>query len=104
MKEDAWRASTKDQQPYNIATSRDKRTIKAPTRYGFEDLVSYALITSCDEIFSPMIRHASIRTMLSLVVHFDMELEQMDVKTTFLHGELEETMYMVQLEGFIQHG
>ena len=51
-----------------------------------------------------MARHTSIRTMLSLVVHFDMELEQMDVKTTFLHGELEETVYMVQLEGFIQHG
>ena len=40
------RASTKDQQPYSIATSRDNRTIKPPTRYGFEDLVSYALITS----------------------------------------------------------
>ena len=40
------RASTKDQQPYSIATSRDKSTIKSPTRYGFEDLVSYALMTS----------------------------------------------------------
>ena len=38
--------------------------------------------------------------MLSLVVHFDMELEQTDVKITFLHGELEETAYMVQPGGF----
>ena len=28
----------------------------------------------------------------------------MDVKTLFLHGELEETIYMVQLEGFTQNG
>ena len=42
----AERASTKYQQPYSIATGRDKCTIKPPTRYGFEDLVSYILITS----------------------------------------------------------
>ena len=42
----AERASTKYHQPYSIATGRDKRTIKPPTKYGFEDLVSYALITS----------------------------------------------------------
>ena len=42
--------------------------------------------------------------MLSLGAYFDMELEQMDVKTTFLHGELEETVYMVQPKGFTQHG
>ena len=51
-----------------------------------------------------MVRHTSIKTVLSLVTYFDMELEQMDVKTAFLHGELEETIYRVQLEGFTQHG
>ena len=43
-----------------------------------------------------MIRHISIRIMLSLVTHFDMELEQMNVKSTFLHDELEETIHIVQ--------
>ena len=57
-----------------------------------------------DEIFSTMIIHTFIKTMLSLVAYFDMELEHRDVKVAFLHGELEETVYMVQLEGFTQHG
>ena len=57
-----------------------------------------------DEIFSLMVRHISIITVLSMVAYFNKELEQMDVKTTFLHGELEETVYMVQLEGFTLPG
>ena len=57
-----------------------------------------------DEIFSPMVRHTSIRIVLGLVAHFDMQLEQMDIKTTFLHGDLEELVYMVQPKGFIQPG
>nr|CAN72650.1 hypothetical protein VITISV_040400 [Vitis vinifera] len=32
--------------------------------------------------------------------HYDLELHQMDVKTTFLNGDIEETIYMVQLENF----
>jgi hypothetical protein len=47
-----------------------------------------------EEIFSLMVRHTSIRTVLALVAHYDMALGQMDVKTTFLHGDLEEQIYM----------
>ncbi|WJZ81428.1 hypothetical protein VitviT2T_001271 [Vitis vinifera] len=57
-----------------------------------------------DEIFSLVVKHTSIRTVLGLVAHFDMQLEEMDVKTVFLHGDLEELVYMVQPEGFIQPG
>ena len=157
--QNAERANAKYQPPYSIATGRDKRPIKPHTRYGFEDLVSYALIISSvdptnfqeavhsqekgswmgameeemqslhknqtwelvklpkekraigckwvykkkevvsekegekfkahlvekgyshkhgvdyDEIFSPIVKHTSIRTVLSLVAYFDMELE-----------------------------
>ena len=47
-----------------------------------------------DEIFSPVVRHTSIRVVLAMVAHLDMELEQMDVKIAFLHGDLEEQIYM----------
>ena len=42
----------------------------------------------------------SIRIMLALAAHFDYEIWQMDVRTAFLNGELEEEVYMIQPEGF----
>ncbi|KAG7533289.1 Integrase catalytic core [Arabidopsis thaliana x Arabidopsis arenosa] len=57
-----------------------------------------------NEIFSPVVKHVSIRIMLSVVVNFDLELEQLDVKTAFLHGTLDEVIYMNQPEGFIEKG
>jgi len=39
-----------------------------------------------------------------MVAQFDLELEQIDVKTTFLHGELEERIYMKQPKSYIQEG
>jgi hypothetical protein len=48
------------------------------------------------EIFSPVVKLVSIRVMLALVALLDLELEQLDVKTTFLHGDLDEDIYMEQ--------
>jgi hypothetical protein len=42
----------------------------------------------------------SIRTILSLVGVEDLHLEQLYVKTTFLHGDLEEEIYMQQPQGY----
>ncbi|KAH9806495.1 hypothetical protein KPL71_002780 [Citrus sinensis] len=53
-----------------------------------------------NEIFSPVVKHSSIRILLAMVALLDLELEQMDVKTAFLHGNLEEQILMVQPEGF----
>ncbi|GJY59854.1 retrotransposon protein, putative, ty1-copia subclass [Tanacetum coccineum] len=47
-----------------------------------------------NEVFSPVVRHTSIRVILSLTTCEDYELEQLDVKTAFLHGNLKETIYM----------
>lgn len=53
------------------------------------------------ETFSPFSSKESHRIMMALVVHFDLELHQMDVKTMFLNGNTEETIYMVKLENFV---
>src|ERR1044072_9964206 len=45
------------------------------------------------EIFSPIVRHTSIRGVFALIASNDMILEHMDVRTTFLHGNLEEHIY-----------
>ncbi|KAG8478610.1 hypothetical protein CXB51_028417 [Gossypium anomalum] len=52
------------------------------------------------DVFSPVVKHSSIRALLGIVAMHDLELEQLDVKTAFLHGELEEDIYMQQPEGF----
>ena len=54
-----------------------------------------------EETFSPVVRFASIRLILAIVANLDLELHQMDVKTAFLNGELEEEIYMEQPTGFI---
>ncbi|GKA35499.1 retrovirus-related pol polyprotein from transposon TNT 1-94 [Tanacetum coccineum] len=57
-----------------------------------------------NEIFSPVVRMTTIRVVLSMCVMYDLHLEQLDVKTAFLYGNLEEEIYMLQPEGFKQKG
>ena len=53
-----------------------------------------------DETFSPVAMIKSIRILLAIAAHYDYEVWQMDVKTAFLNGNLEEEVYMIQLEGY----
>ena len=53
-----------------------------------------------DEIFSPVVKMCSIRVILGLVASMNLELEQLDVKTAFLHGDYDEEIVMEQPEGF----
>ena len=39
-----------------------------------------------NEIFSPVVRHTSIRVLLAIVARQDLELEKLDVKVSFFHG------------------
>ena len=52
------------------------------------------------DTFSLVSKKDSLKIIMTLVAHFDLELHQMDVKTTFLNGNLDEDIYMEQPEGF----
>jgi hypothetical protein len=53
-----------------------------------------------DKIFSLVVKMNSIRTILSFVAVEDLHPEQLYIKTTFLHGDLEEEIYMQQPHGY----
>jgi hypothetical protein len=57
-----------------------------------------------EETYAPVARYASIRCVLAIVAHYDLELHQMDVKSAYLNGDLQETIYMRQPEGYVQKG
>ena len=52
------------------------------------------------ETFSSVSSKDSLRIVMALITHYDLELHQMDVKTIFLNRNIEETIYMVQPENF----
>ena len=58
----------------------------------------------CEETFSLVIRITSIRLFLTLIVHLDLELFQMNVKTTSLNKNLKKEIFMDQLIGFVSKG
>ena len=49
-----------------------------------------------NEVFSPLVKHSSIHILLALVAQYELDLDQLDVKTVFLHGDLDEEIYMSQ--------
>ncbi|KAE8686521.1 Protein STRUBBELIG-RECEPTOR FAMILY 1 [Hibiscus syriacus] len=51
-----------------------------------------------NEIFSPVVRLTTVRVLLAMCATLNLHLEQLDVKTAFLHGNLEEKIYMLQPE------
>jgi hypothetical protein len=56
------------------------------------------------ETFTPVSKKDSFKIVMALVAHYDLELHQMNVKTVFLNGDLQESVYMAQPEGFAIEG
>ena len=55
-----------------------------------------------DEIFSPVVKITTLCLVLGLVAIEDMALIHMDVKKAFLHGGLDNDVYMEQPKGFVR--
>ena len=56
------------------------------------------------DTYSPVTRITSIRLLIALAAVYDLQIHQIDVKTAFLNGELEEKIYMEQPKRFIVPG
>src|SRR4051812_32867244 len=54
--------------------------------------------------FFPVVRFASLHAILAVVKKLDLELVQIDVKTAFLHGELDEEIFMGQPKEYVSEG
>ena len=87
-----WVFKTKRDLKGNIERYKARLVVKGFTQ---KDGIDYK------ETFSPVSKKDSLRIVLALMAHYDLEIHQMDVKTTFLNGDLEEEVYMDQLKGFV---
>ena len=57
--------------------------------------------TDYDEAFAPVAKFTSIRILFSLAAKYSLSVHQIDVKTAFLNGLLDEDIYMVQPDGHV---
>jgi transposase InsO family protein len=60
--------------------------------------------TDYDETFAPVVKHTTLRAFLSTACYKNMHVNHLDVKTAFLHGELQEEIFMEPPEGYTKRG
>nr|GEZ70739.1 retrotransposon protein, putative, Ty1-copia subclass [Tanacetum cinerariifolium] len=92
---------------YAFVTAKEKMdSLRKNKTWDLVDHPARKKLVSCKWLFKIKerikVQHTSIRVILALTTCKDYELEQLDVKTTFLHGNLEEVIYMRQPSGYEQ--
>jgi len=50
-------------------------------------------------VFSPVVNHSLIQILLALVAYYELELDQLDLKTVFLYSDIDKEIFMSQLAG-----
>jgi len=54
-----------------------------------------------NEVFAPVSKYATLRALLAVAAEQDLEVRQLDIKTAFLNGELDEDLYVLQPPGYV---
>ncbi len=57
-----------------------------------------------EETFAPVAKQTTLRVVLSFVAAQDLKMRQLDIKTAFLYGDLNEEIYLEQPEGYVKSG
>ena len=90
-----WVFKTNHDSKSNIERYKARLIAKGYTRKGGIDY---------KETFSLVSKKDSLRIIMALVAYYDLEIHQIDVKITFLNGDLEEDVYVDQPRGFSMEG
>jgi hypothetical protein len=87
---------------YKIKHAADGSVEKYKARFVAKGFSQVERIDS-EETFAPVAQYTAICTIIALAASMSWRLHQMDVKTTFLNGEIEEEVYIEQPDGFMIH-
>jgi hypothetical protein len=109
MKNEVWETVPRTKDKY-VASSKWIFKIKHATYGSIEKYKSIFVAhgfsqqgVEYDETFAPVARYTSIRAMISIATQMGWKIHQMDVKTTFLNGKIEEEVYLEEPQGFEIH-
>jgi hypothetical protein len=88
---------------YKVKKDERGHTVKHKARLVAKGYVQRAGV-DFDEVFAPVARMESVRLIIALAAQRGWGVHHMDVKSAFLNGELEETVYVSQPPGFVADG
>ncbi|GAA0183802.1 hypothetical protein LIER_31152 [Lithospermum erythrorhizon] len=96
-----WHAAIQDEIDAMMRTNTLSLVPQLPSMHVIGCRWIYKLKKDAQDTFSPVVKHRTVRLMLTLTITFQWPLRQIDIQNAFLHGDLVETVYMQQPPGFI---